>query len=105
MASLRAHTDWVTMIATLIDNSDMIVTASRDKFHWPKRRRSTVSPTATSPATSTTSRTSSSPSTASLLSSVPGTASSASGTSQPVLSCFAHLSLSTVLSTRSLSLS
>ncbi|KAL0441981.1 UNVERIFIED_CONTAM: Guanine nucleotide-binding protein subunit beta-like protein [Sesamum radiatum] len=29
--TLRAHTDWVTAIATPIDNSDMIVTSSRDK--------------------------------------------------------------------------
>ncbi|KAH6801789.1 receptor for activated C kinase 1B [Perilla frutescens var. frutescens] len=29
--TMRAHTDWVTAIATPIDNSDMIVTASRDK--------------------------------------------------------------------------
>ncbi|XP_058224988.1 small ribosomal subunit protein RACK1-like [Rhododendron vialii] len=29
--TMRAHTDWVIAIATLIDNSDMIVTASRDK--------------------------------------------------------------------------
>ncbi|CAK9185594.1 unnamed protein product [Ilex paraguariensis] len=28
---MRAHTDWVTAIATPIDNSDMIVTSSRDK--------------------------------------------------------------------------
>ncbi|KAL3529205.1 hypothetical protein ACH5RR_008527 [Cinchona calisaya] len=29
--TMRAHTDWVTGIATPIDNSDMIVTSSRDK--------------------------------------------------------------------------
>ncbi|CAA0832415.1 Receptor for activated C kinase 1B [Striga hermonthica] len=29
--TMRAHTDWVTAIATPIDNSDMIVTSSRDK--------------------------------------------------------------------------
>ncbi|MGI4406687.1 hypothetical protein ACR2V0_28885, partial [Klebsiella pneumoniae] len=29
--TMRAHTDWVTAIATPIDNSDTIVTASRDK--------------------------------------------------------------------------
>ncbi|KAI7729646.1 hypothetical protein M8C21_025209 [Ambrosia artemisiifolia] len=29
--TMRAHTDWVTSIATPIDNSDMIVSASRDK--------------------------------------------------------------------------
>ncbi|KAL6977272.1 Guanine nucleotide-binding protein subunit beta, partial [Sarracenia purpurea var. burkii] len=28
---MRVHTDWVTAITTPIDNSDMIVTASRDK--------------------------------------------------------------------------
>ncbi|KAH0725453.1 hypothetical protein KY284_001318 [Solanum tuberosum] len=28
---MKAHTDWVTAIATPIDNSDMIVTSSRDK--------------------------------------------------------------------------
>ncbi|CAI9773711.1 unnamed protein product [Fraxinus pennsylvanica] len=28
---MRAHTDWVTAIATPVDNSDMIVTSSRDK--------------------------------------------------------------------------
>ncbi|XP_047330477.1 guanine nucleotide-binding protein subunit beta-like protein [Impatiens glandulifera] len=29
--TMRAHTDWVTSIATPVDNSDMIVSASRDK--------------------------------------------------------------------------
>lgn len=29
--TMRAHTDWVTAIATPIDNSDMIVSSSRDK--------------------------------------------------------------------------
>ncbi|KAI8553646.1 hypothetical protein RHMOL_Rhmol05G0032500 [Rhododendron molle] len=29
--TMRAHIDWVTAIATLIDNFDMIVTSSRDK--------------------------------------------------------------------------
>ncbi|WMV58460.1 hypothetical protein MTR67_051845 [Solanum verrucosum] len=29
--TMKAHTDWVTAIATPIDNSDMIVTSSRDK--------------------------------------------------------------------------
>ncbi|KAK1351424.1 Guanine nucleotide-binding protein subunit beta-like protein [Heracleum sosnowskyi] len=29
--TMRAHSDWVTAIATPIDNSDMIVTSSRDK--------------------------------------------------------------------------
>ncbi|MCD7446666.1 hypothetical protein HAX54_014437 [Datura stramonium] len=28
---MKAHTDWVTAIATPVDNSDMIVTSSRDK--------------------------------------------------------------------------
>ncbi|KAG5580974.1 hypothetical protein H5410_051601 [Solanum commersonii] len=30
-STMKAHTDWVTAIATPIDNSDMIVTSSRDK--------------------------------------------------------------------------
>ncbi|KAM3359566.1 hypothetical protein P3S68_019277 [Capsicum galapagoense] len=29
--TMKAHADWVTSIATLLDNSDMIVTSSRDK--------------------------------------------------------------------------
>ncbi|XP_052176072.1 guanine nucleotide-binding protein subunit beta-like protein [Diospyros lotus] len=41
--TMRAHTDWVTAIATPIDNSDMIVTASRDKsiilWHLTKEER------------------------------------------------------------------
>lgn len=51
--TMRAHTDWVTAIATPIDNSDMIVTSSRDKSiilwqvskedktNWLPRRRLT----------------------------------------------------------------
>ncbi|KAG5580720.1 hypothetical protein H5410_051347 [Solanum commersonii] len=29
--TMKSHTDWVTSIATPIDNSDMIVTSSKDK--------------------------------------------------------------------------
>ncbi|KAG5632301.1 hypothetical protein H5410_004018 [Solanum commersonii] len=34
---MKAHTNWVTAITTPIDNSDMIVTSSRDKsiIVWP----------------------------------------------------------------------
>ncbi|THG12911.1 hypothetical protein TEA_021389 [Camellia sinensis var. sinensis] len=41
--TMKAHTDWVTAIATPIDNSDMIVTSSRDKslivWHLTKEDR------------------------------------------------------------------
>ncbi|KAI8539354.1 hypothetical protein RHMOL_Rhmol09G0176000 [Rhododendron molle] len=86
--TMRAHTNWVTAIATPIDNSDMIVTASRDKsiILWNLTKEDKVygpPPTTTtaSPATPTSYKTSSSPSTASSPYPAPGTASSASGTS------------------------